>query len=596
MTRAEQASESPALFGLYRALWQHAEGSRLYVVASNFLLIASQLVKLAIPWLTAQAINAIQLDGADSITRAALLILLIVLATVLSWAMHGPGRVIERTVAVRVRQQLSDKLYKRVSELPLEWHEAHHSGETLHRVEKTTHALSDFAGSQFIYLQNFVNLIGPIVALMLLSRITGAMALAGYLVIALIIVRFDKVLIGLVHAQNDAERRYSAGLVDAFGNISTVISLRLQSATRSLLGSRLLAVFEPLRRNIVINEAKWCVMDLLTITLTWGMVAAYAWISRHHTGTVLLGDVFMVYQYATQAHGVIASLAMNYQNFARMQADYASANPIWAAAPTPAVQSAITPEWRRIEVSNVEFSYARSRRNRATLSGASLTLRRGQSIALVGRSGSGKSTLMRVLAGLYDADRSRIVIDGMPQTGLRNLSAIATLIPQDAEVFEASIRENITFGVPYPTEAVEAAIRVAEFDAVLATLPHGTDTIITERGLNFSGGQKQRLALARGVLAARSSSLLLLDEPTSSLDPLTEARIFSALRQAMSQTCIVASVHRFNLLPRFDCVVLMDDGRVLDSGTVDELLRRQPLFEELWKRSTSSAEHEVKAA
>ncbi|MGZ8264716.1 MAG: ABC transporter transmembrane domain-containing protein [Burkholderiales bacterium] len=142
MTRAEQACTSPRLLGLYRALWHYAEGSRLQVIASNALLISSQLVKLAIPWLTAQAINAIQLEGTGSIPRAAMLIVLIVLATVLSWLMHGPGRVIERSVAVQVRQRLSDRLYKRVSELPLAWHEAHHSGETLHRVEKTTHALS----------------------------------------------------------------------------------------------------------------------------------------------------------------------------------------------------------------------------------------------------------------------------------------------------------------------------------------------------------------------------------------------------------------------------------------------------------------------
>ena len=202
---------------------------------------------------------------------------------------------------------------------------------------------------------------------------------------------------------------------------------------------------------------------------------------------------------------------------------------------------------------------------------------------------------MRVLAGLYDADRGRFTVDGIPHVGLKNLGAIATLIPQDAEVFEGTVRDNITFGVPARDQALAEAVRISCFDAVLATLPQGLDTVITERGLNLSGGQKQRMALARGILAARSSSLLLLDEPTSSLDPATEAQVFGAFRDAVPNATVIASVHRFNLLPRFDRVVLMEEGRVVDSGRVEELLARQPLFRELWSRSVA-AEYKTQAA
>jgi ABC-type multidrug transport system fused ATPase/permease subunit len=367
-----------------------------------------------------------------------------------------------------------------------------------------------------------------------------------------------------------------------------VISLRLQNATRTLLRSRLAAVFEPLRRNILINETKWCAVDLLTASLTWGMVAAYAWSSQQQAGTVLLGNVFMVYQYANQATGVISSLAMHYQNFTRMQADYGSADPIWNATERQSPQGDLSGDWSSIQMESLEFSYSRNRRDEPMLNGVSLTLERGEAVALVGPSGSGKSTLMRVIAGLYDAERGRFAVDGMPHVGLRNLGALSTLIPQDAEVFEGSILDNITFGAPYSSEAVSAALRISGFDSVVALLPQGVDTVITERGLNLSGGQKQRMALARGILAAQASSLLLLDEPTSSLDPVTEARVFSELKQALPHTCIVAAVHRLNLLSRFDRVVLMDEGRVVDTGGVGELLERQPLFRDLWHRSTSA--------
>jgi ABC-type multidrug transport system fused ATPase/permease subunit len=577
----------PGLVGLFRAFWRYAEGKRRRSIASSTLLIGSQLVKLCIPWLAAQAVNTIQTSGLQNLEHVGWLMAAILFTSVLSWALHGPGRVIERSGGIQVRSNLADGIYKRLSNLPLAWHESHHSGETLHRVDKTTHALYDFAQNQFIYLQNFVNMAGPVVALSLLSGATGLLALAGYAVIGYVIVRFDRVLMRLIEKQNSAERRYAAAMVDCLGNISTVLSLRLQQATGRLLRDRLTQVFVPLKTSIVINETKWCMVDLLTLALTWSLVASYAWLAQDN-GTLLLGNVFMVYTYAQQAGGVVVSLAAHYQNFSRMQTDYASAGPIWDADERLRVASGVSHAWRTIDVDTLGFRYARTRGEHASLRGVSLSLNRGERIALVGASGSGKSTLMRVLAGLYDADTGLFRIDGAAHPELRHLGEIATLIPQDAEVFEGSVRDNITFGLEYPTETLREAICIAGFEPVIASLPQGLDTIISERGLNLSGGQKQRMALARGILAASRSSLLFLDEPTSSLDPVTESRIFTGLGTAFPDACIVSSVHRLNLLPRFDRVVLMADGKIVDAGRPDELLQRSPVFRELWHRSTGS--------
>lgn len=587
MSSNASTTAAPGLVGLFRAFWRFAEGKRRRSIASSTLLIGSQLVKLGIPWLAAQAVNTIQTSALADLQHVGGLMAAILLASVLSWALHGPGRVIERSVGIQVRSNLADGIYRRLSNLPLAWHEAHHSGETLHRVDKTTHALYDFAQNQFIYLQNCVNIAGPVIALSLLSGLTGTTALLGFLVIGYVIVRFDRVLMRLVEKQNSAERRYSAAMVDCLGNISTVLSLRLQQATGRLLRDRLAQVFVPLKRSIVINEVKWCMVDLLTIALTWTLVGVYAWLGRSD-GTLLLGNVFMVYTYAQQAGGVVVSLAAHYQQFSRMQTDYASADPIWHAPERLHAAGGAPREWRRIELEDIGFRYARSRGEIASLRGVTLALERGERIALVGASGSGKSTLMRVLAGLYDAGAGSIRIDGAPYPALRHLGELATLIPQDAEVFEGSVRDNITFGLDYPAETLRESICIAGFEPVIASLPQGLDTIISERGLNLSGGQKQRMALARGILAASRSSLLFLDEPTSSLDPVTEARIFTGLGTAFPDACIVSSVHRLNLLPRFDRVVLMADGEVLDTGRVDELLQRSAHFRELWHRSTAT--------
>jgi ABC-type bacteriocin/lantibiotic exporter with double-glycine peptidase domain len=159
-------------------------------------------------------------------------------------------------------------------------------------------------------------------------------------------------------------------------------------------------------------------------------------------------------------------------------------------------------------------------------------------------------------------------------------------VPQEAEVFEASVRENLTFGATHSNDAIERAAYLSAFDSVLAALPQGLETPISERGFNLSGGQRQRLALARGFLAAdvegaHDNSLLLLDEPTSALDQVSEARIFRRLRERLPEACVIASVHRMSVLAQFDKVVLMQDGRILDCGTANELRLRQPLMRQM---------------
>ena len=579
--------QASSLAVLYRHIWRHAEGARARMAIALSMLGSSQLLKLAMPWMAAQAINAIQTGGRNGLYTAGAWIGGIVGLYCCVWLLHGPGRVMERTVALRVRRSLADALYAKLSRAPLSWHDQHHSGDIQHRVGQASGALFDFTQNQFIYLQNIVNIAGPLVALTLLSAGTGALAVAGYVLIGAAIVRFDGALMRLAAQENQAERRYAARLLDFIGNISSVMSLRLQGATRRLLDSRLAEVFAPLRKSIVLTEWKWCAVDLLTVSLSWGLVVAYAWSATRGaaSGTVMLGSLFMIYQYAQQAAGVVCSMASNYQNFARTKTDFASAELIWQA-PERSERGAVPAEgWREIELRDLGYSHPRkaddAEAERGGLQGIHLTLRRGERLALVGPSGAGKSTLLRVLAGLYDAQAGHIDIDGIPQLGLKHLGAISTLIPQEAEIFEASARENITLDTPVDEASMQQAVHASAFDHVLQSLPQGLDSAMSERGFNLSGGQRQRLALARGVLAARDSSLLLLDEPTSALDPLTELRVHHRLDSAFPQACIVASVHRLSLLAHFDRVVFMVAGHVADVGTVDELADRQPMFAEM---------------
>lgn len=565
------------MFGLYKLVWTHAQGVRARYLAAMALLAASQIIKLVVPWLAAQAIDAIQQSGSDAITHAALFIAAVFGVYIGAWALHGPGRIIERSVGLQVRRGMTDALYAKLASLPLSWHEERHSGEVHHRMGQASHALYDFAQTQFIYLQNFINIVGPLVALTLLSRTTGYVAIGGYIAVGIVIIVFDRVLMRLAERENQAERRYASTVLDFLGNVSTLLSLRLQQASRSLVGQRLAKVFEPLQRSILVTEIKWCAVDLMSHGLTWSLVIAYAWQSHSAGAGLLLGGIFMVYQYAQQAGGVIGTMASHFQNFSRIRTDVASAAPIWAAEPQATHPADVPGDWREITVRGLEFTYAKTDGERGGIHEATLAIDRGERIALVGPSGGGKSTLMRLLAGLYEPQRGAFTIDGVAHLGVRHLGEISTLVPQEAEVFEASVRDNLTFGVAHDDADLRMAARIGCFDQVVDAMPQGFETPLSERGFNLSGGQRQRLALARGLLAARHSSLVLLDEPTSALDQITEARVFQRLRE-LKDTTVIASVHRMSVLQYFDKVVFMVAGRIVDYGTVNELMQRQPLF------------------
>lgn len=575
--------------GLYREIWRYASGQRGTIILAYSLLVASQIMRLSLPYLSAQAINLIQVAEPNYLINAGKYLLGVFGVLALSWLVHAPGRIMERNLAISIRQNLADHLTARLLDLPLAWHEEEHSGETIKRVDQSTRSLYEFAQTQFIYLQNFVNLVGPIVALFLISQLTGLAALVGYTCIALIIMRVDRSMMRLADQENEAERQYQSALVDALGNIVSVLALRLQAATRRLLGERLSAIVSPLKRAIVLNEAKWCTVDLLNAGLWCGLVALYAWLARSGAGdggqTLLIGSVFMVFQYSQQAGGVISAIALFYQNFTRHQVDFASAAPILTAQVETGPRLTLLPavaarlqQWHTLDVTGLTFFHPHSRAAAPALADISLQLARGRRLALVGESGSGKSTLMRVLAGLYYAPQITLRMDGEHLPHIHDLGVIAMLIPQDAEVFEATLRQNLTMGLDSPPEPLAAVIEAAHLEPIIAQLPDGLETPIAERGANFSGGQKQRIALARGLLAAREASILFLDEPTSNLDTPTEAAVYEKIFALYADACVVSSVHRPHLLNRFDAVIFMVHGRIVDVGTAEELRQRQPAF------------------
>jgi ATP-binding cassette subfamily B protein len=593
-----------AVLNLYRDLWRVIRGERHVFVAAVVLLVAAQTVLLAVPVISGRALNALQLHGRDGLREAGFWLSTVLLVVISSWALHGPGRILERRAALTVRRRMSVALMDRLFALPLSWHSANHSGATAHRIQQSTLALSGFAQSQFIYLNSAVRLIGPLIALWWLQPAIGCAALTGFAVISLSVVGFDRAMLRLAHQENEAERRYAATLVDTLGNATTVYALRQARAVAERLERRLLAVFEPLRRSIVLNEAKWFTVDVASRVLSCGLVGLFAWLATrpskdgHAGATLLLGSVYMVWEYAQQSSNVICSIAAHFQTFARQNADYSSAAVIRDMAPhdtSPPAPIPYAATWKNISIRDLTFSHPAHRGEHPVLEKVALSLERGKRYALIGASGSGKSTLLRVLAGMYSAERIGLAIDGgaiaVSQTASASfLRSTATLIPQDAEMYEGTLAENLAMcesvaGPPHPSDFAPALDAACATDFVQATAA-GLETSMAERASNWSGGQRSRVALARGVLAAAGSGLVLLDEPTASLDPATEARVYANLGDVFKDACVISSVHRLNLLGIFDEVLVMQAGRLVAQGAPDDLALTCREFQRLTSASS----------
>lgn len=593
---------SPVL-RLARLGWHHAGKYRRLMLIYLFLFLVAQAIALTEPIVIGKLLNALQTaaglagkaEQAADIEKArqeVMFYLAIFAATQFGfWLFHGPGRIIERYAAFHIKVEYKSYLFAVLTSHPMQWHREHHSGDSIDKINKAANALWRFCDESFDLLYMVFRLVGAVIVLLWFMPWVGAAALAATAACALMIVYFDTKLNKKYIAFNLVENRAAAAFQDFASNIVTVLTLRLERRLQGALREKLMASLSLFQEGSWLNEWKWC---LTTVTITLMIVfclGGYTMQVLTAGGALMAGTFFTLFEYLRSIGNSFYSFALTYGTVVQHAADISSADGLLLERPENGSETVLLQDdrrlpkdWKRVEVSNLTFAYEDDEHREHHIYDVAVDLERGKAIAFVGSSGSGKTTLLSLLRGLNQAVGETVLVDGVKSAdGLRILSSCTTLMPQDPEIFNDSVKNNVCFATDASTGDIMEAVKLARFEGVLARLNKGLETNVQEKGVNLSGGEKQRLALARGLFFAKDSEIVLADEPTSSVDAENERAIYENMISACREKCLVSSVHKLNLLDLFDYIYVFADGRVVEHGTFAELREKDGNLSKVYK-------------
>lgn len=370
-------------------------------------------------------------------------------------------------------------------------------------------------------------------------------------------------------------------LVDAITNLAAVRHFVGWKKERHLLDTYQDDVIKKMRRVVLSYSIMWTVvgtsMALMQGFLLWKVVQDF------RVGTVSAGDIAMIVTYAMAISRLFTDVLFALPDIAHAVGNLRESltliyKPIQITDAPDAV--ALRAHKGVIAFDNVSFAYPNGTK---VFDGLTLHIAGGQKVGLVGYSGSGKTTLINILMRYYDGYSGTVTVDGqdIAHVTMDSLRAAMAHVPQDSMLFHRSLFDNIAYGrYDAARDDVMHAATQASAHEFIHTLHQGYDTKVGERGIKLSGGQRQRVAIARAILS--KAPILLLDEATSALDSVTEREIQGALETAMQGRTAVVIAHRLATLKHLDRLIVLDQGRIVEDGTLDELLALNGHFAKLW--------------
>lgn len=494
-------------------------------------------------------------------------------------------------VAERAMRRVSLRVFEHLHNRELAFHLDRKTGGLARDIERGTNGIS------FLLRFTLFNIVPTLLEILLVAGILFVVFNVGYVLAILVAVvvyvvfsiRVTEWRTKFVREANARDNQSNSRAVDSLLNYETVKYFNNEKFEARLYDEDLVDWEQARLKNrlslAALNAGQAFIIGLAMIAIMAMAVREVA------SGEITLGDFTMINAYLLQLFIPLNALGFVYREIRQALVNVERLfgllgdEPVIEDAPDA---KALVVDKGEVCFDHVHFAY---RQDRQILRDVSFSIPAGHTVAVVGASGAGKSTLARLLFRFYDTNQGRITIDGQDIRSVTqdSLRAAIGVVPQDTVLFNDTLYRNLAYGRPDASEEeVYRAARMAHLDAFIRSLPDGYGTQVGERGLKLSGGEKQRVAIARVIL--KNPPVLILDEATSSLDSLSEQAILGALKEVSRQRTSLVIAHRLSTTRDADTILVMDGGRIVESGHHNDLLARNGHYAHLWAQQHRSGD------
>jgi len=598
----EDTSPTPPLFASLRRfmpyLWpKHDPGLRARVVIALLLVLVAKATTLAMPFAYKAAIDRMGPGLEPAVGLAIALVVGYAGARFGGLLFDNLRNAIFERVGQIATMRLSERVFRHLHALSLRFHLERRTGAVTRVVERGTKSIDTML---YFLLFNIAPTIIELSAVAVIFQVKFGFGLvAATLTMVVVYIWFTRVVTDwraqLRIQMNDLDTGAVARAVDSLLNFETVKYFNAEDREANRYAGAVRKYADAAVRNE--TSLAWLNIgqSLITNLMMAGAMGYTVW--GWSKGMFTNGDVVLVNTLLAQLFRPLDLLGMVYRQIRQGLIDM---NAMFGMIDTPAevvdipdAPDLVVPNGV-VRFENVSFGYDRGRE---ILKGINLEVPAGSTLAVVGPSGAGKSTLARLLFRFYDLTGGRILIDGQDIARVKqdSLRAALGIVPQDTVLFNDTIGYNIAYGKEGATdEDVREAARGAAIDGFVELLPERYEARVGERGLKLSGGEKQRVAIARTLL--KDPPILILDEATSALDSRTEAAIQATLEAIERGRTTIVIAHRLSTIVDADRIVVLDRGRIVEQGSHAELMRADGLYAEMWNRQASQAEEALAVA
>jgi len=590
---ASSTGDMAALRSLVPYLWPHDSfETKLRVVVALVLLVGAKVANVWVPLFYKRAVDALSPGDAEALVTIPLgLIVAYGLARVMSLVFAELRDAVFANVAQRTIRKVALSVFQHLHALSLRFHLERQTGGLTRSLERGTRAIETLLRyALFSIVPTLVEI--TLVCVILWRMFDGWFALATFATVGSYIAYtffVSEWRIQFRRAMNETDNKANTKAVDSLLNYETVkyFGNEGHEARRydQALASYEQAAVKSQRSLSLLNIGQSAIISL-GLAVVMGMAARGI-----VNGTMTLGDFVLVNTYLLQLYQPLNFFGVVYREIKQALIDVESMVTLLSVDREVADRPGAPPlaiTGGELRFDGVEFGYDP---RRPILKGVSFTVPAGRTVAIVGPSGAGKSTIGRLLFRFYDVSGGGILIDGQDirEVTQQSLRGAIGIVPQDTVLFNDTVYYNIAYGRPGASPAeVEQAARLAHIHNFIMALPDGYETTVGERGLKLSGGEKQRVAIARTIL--KNPAILLFDEATSALDTHTEREIQANLREVSRGRTTLVIAHRLSTVIDADEILVMEAGRVIERGRHMELLSRGGAYAALWARQQESSQ------